>query len=161
MTNIEYKKKSFVRFISYAKCFNWCDFFNLVLIWLICPSRIAKSKQTSKVWQQFWYSMLIRTLQIWDEPDINCNKQISEVARKLLRIIKQIWYSRHVHEGAVDKRKETFNIQHSSYPDRWSQNDMPKTSISLELLINEQVILNELGGISLLILICSYSYSKL
>ena len=87
------------------------------------------------------------------EPDINCNKQISEVARKLLRIIKQIWYSRHVHEGAVDKRKETFNIQHSSYPDRWSQNDMPKTSISLELLINEQFILNELGGISLLILI--------
>ena len=40
---------------------------------LICPSRIAKSEYTSKVRRQFRYSMPIRTLRVWNEPDISSN----------------------------------------------------------------------------------------
>ena len=70
------------------------------------------------------------------------------------KMIKQRLYHKYVHllfEGAVDKRKR--KQTHSSYPNHLSQNDMPKTLISSELLINEQVILNKQGGISLLIFI--------
>ena len=48
------------KFLTHSLSFDW-----------IFPNQIPKSKETFKVWQQFQYSMTIRRLRKWDEPDLN------------------------------------------------------------------------------------------
>ena len=72
----EYKSKLMIFFstLKMSSLFVKSHCFEL-MNWPVCkfclnsiyPSRIAKSKQSSKVWQQFRYSTPIRTLRIWDE----------------------------------------------------------------------------------------------